>query len=326
MQIWEISYPGGHARNVTADTNDYVFYALGLSADSSKLVIVKSTTDSTMWVTDRNGSESLHQISSNNSDGFNGLSWTADGKILYTSRGTDNGDLWEMDPTVTGKTTRLTINAGNNYYPSSSPDGRHIVFTSDRSGPFNVWQMDRDGSNPVRLTHGRFDDFPYFTTDGKWVLYRSTDGNNRRLWKVSTQGGEPVPVTDKYSYPPALSPDGKLIASFYSLGALRGLAIIPIEGGNPIKTFDVLPNYSDFDNPFSQVIHWTRDMKGILYGEQKKGVSNIWQQPLIDGPPQQLTHFTSDHIYFFDQSIDGKQFAFCRGEVEYETFLVTDFR
>ncbi len=324
MQVWEISYPSGHAHNITDDTNDYVYHALSLSADSSKMLITRNTINSSMWVTQENRSDIAHQLSSSNGDGFNGISWTPEGTILYTSRSPDKWDLWEVDP-AGGKPTRLTINAGNNYYPSASSDGRHIVFASDRGGPFNVWKMDRDGNNLVRLTHGSFDDFPYFTPDGNWVIYRSTDRNNRRLWKVSTQGGEPAPLTDKYTYPPALSSDGKLIASFYSLGALRGLAIFPIEGGDPIKTFDILPNPGGSDS-FSQVIHWTGDMRAVSYADQQKGVSNIWQQPLAGGAPQQLTHFTANQIYFFDWSGDGKQLALCRGEVESETVLVTNFR
>ncbi|PYS69603.1 MAG: hypothetical protein DMF69_16395 [Acidobacteria bacterium] len=327
MQIWEISYPGGHARNITDDTNDYVYYALSQSTDSSKLLILKNTINSSMWVAQDDRAESVLQLPSSNGDGFNGMSWTPDGKILYTSRSPDKWDLWELDP-VGGKSTRLTINAGNNYYPSASSDGREIVFTSDRGGPVNVWKMDRDGGNPVRLTHGSFEDFPYVTPDGNWVIYRRTDQNKRGLWKVSIQGGsEPVSITDKSTYTPALSPDGRLIASFASLGALRGLAIIPVEGGDPIKTFDVLPNSADFDNPFSQAIHWTRDGKGVLYGDQKpSGVSNIWQQTLTGGPPQQLTNFTSGLIYFFDLSSDGKQLVFCRGELDREMMLVTNFR
>jgi len=36
-------------------------------------------------------------------------------------------------------------------------------------------------------------------------------------------------------------------------------------------------------------------------------VSNIWQQPLAGGGPQQVTRFETDRIFFFDRSPDGRQ-------------------
>jgi serine/threonine protein kinase/Tol biopolymer transport system component len=325
MQVWEISYPGGKARNVTEDANDYVYYALSVTADSSQMLLLKNTINSGIWLTQESPSEVPRRLSSDPGDGFNGISWTPDGKILYTSRSPDKWDIWEMDAGGGGR-TRLTVNAGNNYYPSASRDGRYIVFTSDRGGRFNVWRMERDGGNATQLTHGIFDDFPYLTPDGKWVIYRSRDLDTPKVWKVPTSSGESVELIDKSQYPPAVSPDGQLIASFYTHGDLRGLAVIPTMGGEPLKTFDVLPSPTDPDNPFSQVIRWTADGGAVSYMDHQRGVSNIWQQPLAGGAPQQVTNFAANRIFFFDWSADGRQLALSRGEFVQDMMLVSNFR
>ena len=44
----------------------------------------------------------------------------------------------------------------------------------------------------------------------------------------------------------------------------------------------------------------------ISYIENRKGISNIWVQPIDSGPAQQLTRFTSGRIYSFDWSADGR--------------------
>ena len=325
VQVWEISYPGGSARNVTEDSNDYAYYNLSVTADSRRMVLVENTVVSDLWVTPQGELGPPRQLPASNGAGFRGVSWTPDGKILYTSRSPDSWDIWEADADGGGR-TRLTVNAGNNYYPSASRDGRHIIFTSDRGGHFNVWRMDRDGGNPVRLTEGVFDDFPCFTPDGKWVIYRSTDRDNRKLWKVPAAGGESVQLTDRYTYPPAVSPDGRYIAAFYTLGALRGLAVIPVDGGEPVKTFDVLPNPTDPDNPFSQVIRWTPDGSAVSYMDHQRGTSNVWSQPLAGGPPRQVTHFAAEKVFFFDWSADGRRLALSRGKRIEDVVLVSDFR
>ncbi len=230
-----------------------------------------------------------------------------------------------MNPDGSGR-TRLTVNVGNNFYPAVSSDNRYILFSSDRGGNFNIWRMERNGSNPIRLTHGIFDDFPSFTADGKWVVYRSTDFESRKLLKVPISGGEPIELLRKSTYPPAISPDGGFVASFSTIGNLRGLAVIPIDGGEPVQTFDFLPTPTDSDNPFSQVTRWTRDGKSISYMDRQNEVSNIWSQSLSGGSRQQLTNFDRDQIFFYDWSRDGKQLVLCRGRIEQEAVLVKDFR
>jgi hypothetical protein len=53
-------------------------------------------------------------------------------------------------------------------------------------------------------------------------------------------------------------------------------------------------------------------------------VSNLWSQPLDGGAPKQLTNFTSDLIFDFDLTADGKQFVCSRGAVTTDVILIKD--
>jgi len=50
--------------------------------------------------------------------------------------------------------------------------------------------------------------------------------------------------------------------------------------------------------------------------------SNIWRQPLDGSAPRQLTHFTSDRIFSFAWSRDGKRLAVSRGTVSGDVVLI----
>jgi Tol biopolymer transport system component len=141
------------------------------------------------------------------------------------------------------------------------------------------------------------------------------------LGKVPLDGGDPVKLTDKASYAPVLSPDGKLIACNYrpQAGAPIQIAVISIDGGLPIKTFPI-PGAND------RAIRWTPDGRSLAYTVTKDGVSNIWIQPLAGGSPKQLTEFTSHQIYDFAWSRDGRYLALSRSVVVSEVAMISDVK
>jgi len=57
-----------------------------------------------------------------------------------------------------------------------------------------------------------------------------------------------------------------------------------------------------------------------------KGVSNLWAQPADGGKPRRITNFTSDRIFWFDFSHDGRQIALSRGAQTGDVVLIKDFR
>jgi Tol biopolymer transport system component len=156
---------------------------------------------------------------------------------------------------------------------------------------------------------------PSFSPDGKWVVYTDYGHAIISLWRVPIEGGEPVQITDKASWSGVVSPDGTLIACYYAVGEMGAakLAIIPFDGGPPVKTFDIIA-------PF----RWTADGRALIYIVDRGGTSNIWKQALDGGPATPLTDFKIDRIFFFDSSRDGKQFAFIRGAVSNDVVLISD--
>jgi Tol biopolymer transport system component len=179
--------------------------------------------------------------------------------------------------------------------------------------------MDADGSNVKQLTRGTHESNAQLTPDGRWVIYASWLTGKPTIWKVSIDGGEPVQITDKYSQAPVVSPDGKQIACYYwdeQLETKFLTAIFSIDGGAPLKTFD-LPTMN---------VRWASDGRALTYIDTHDGASNIWSQPVAGGPPRQLTNWKSDRIFNFAWSRDGKQLAVTRGVVTNDVVLVSDAR
>jgi Tol biopolymer transport system component len=120
---------------------------------------------------------------------------------------------------------------------------------------------------------------------------------------------------------PAVSPDGKWIAYFYfEENAPVRLAVIPFEGGQPVKTFELPPTFHRGG------LRWNPDGRAIAYTAKREGGSNVWAQPLEGGAPKQLTGFKSDEIFRFDWSRDGKQLTLARGTVTNDVVLISNFR
>nr|MBA2646789.1 PD40 domain-containing protein [Pyrinomonadaceae bacterium] len=209
--------------------------------------------------------------------------------------------------------------ARNNIDPVVTPDGKYIVFGSNRTGTFHIWRMDADGGNPKQLTNGSNEWWPSCAPDNRFVIYTSFVAGKPTLWKVSVDGGAPVQLTDKFSMLPTVSPDGKLIACYYwnEQGTFQPkIAVVPIEGGVPVKVFDLVP---DIMRP----VRWSPDGLSVTYINQKDGVSNVWGLPLGGGAPERLTDFKTERIFSFDWSPDGKQLATSRGTVSNDVVLIT---
>jgi TolB protein len=214
---------------------------------------------------------------------------------------------------------QLSLNPTENGFPSMTTDGRYIIYVSDRAGFMNVWRMDSDGNNERQLTSGEDETWAWCSPDNRWIVYHSGNLGNRRLWRVPIEGGKPEKLTDYPSICPVVSPDGRWISSYYrpELKAPWKLAIISIEGGPPIKTFEI-PQ----DVAFQSLVRWTPDGSALAYIMNRDGVSNIWIQPLDGRPAEQLTHFKSDQIFWFEWSADGRQLGVSRGAITSDVVMI----
>jgi Tol biopolymer transport system component len=286
-------------------------------------VTVQLQGTSSIWVVDDANAGRPRQLiaRANSDDGENGLAWTPDGRIVYTSLVSGHLNLWVTDRE--GNNPRqLTDSAASDSMPCVSPDGRYVVFTSSRSGGRDLWRVDIDGSNEKQLTDGARVSAPTFSPDGRWVIYSKAEEIVNReidLWRVPVDGGSPSRLTDgKFAGYPVVSPDGKLIA-FYKFDVQdrkTKAIVIPFDGGVPVKTlvftFDPMP-----------WLRWAADGRSLIYNDTNQGATNLWRLPLDGGPPQQITDFKSEHIWYFDLTRDGKHLAVARGTLTSDVVLIT---
>jgi serine/threonine protein kinase/Tol biopolymer transport system component len=315
FRIWQVSYPTGEAEVLSNDL--YSYPTISLTSDFNVLATVQTETVANIWV--MNGFDATHATQITQGRNFNGEPvWTPDAKLVYTSNMAGDFDLYLMDARG-GNPKQLTAKSGGNGQPSVSPDGRSIVFSSDRNGASHLWQMDIDGGNQRELTN-RSDVSPYFSRNGQWILYVSTS-NKETVWKVGMDGSLPVQLTRERSLSPAVSPDGKKFVCMYieSQNSPATLAIFPFEGGQPVKQLPL-------SGQLGPNLSWNPDGSMVVYVATSGGVSNLWAQPVNGGPPRQLTNFTSDRIFWFNFSHDGRQLALSRGAQIGDVVLISGFK
>jgi len=319
FQLWGISYPGGELRRVTNDLHDY--HSLGITADSGTLVTVLFDQLSNVWTTPPGADEAqATQISSGRYDGYFGVAWTPDGRIVYGSMASNKPDIWIMEADGT-QAKQLTDSAELTRTPVVSPDGRSIFFVRNKNEAPDIWKMGIDGSDAKPLTNSGAN-WPATSPDGRWVAYTSVGTANRlTLWRVPVDGGDAAQLTDKLSLKPMISPDGKWIACVYRDAQTSPwkIAVIPSEGGAPLKIFDI-------PRPYNQIIRWSPGADALAYLDAQQGVSNVWFQPMDGGRPKRLTNFRTGQIFAYDWSRDGKQLACARGTETRDVILIKDFR
>jgi eukaryotic-like serine/threonine-protein kinase len=320
-QVWLLPYPNGPARRITNDLNGYGENSVGLTADSGTIGTIQQVNASSIWILAPNEDESRARqiVKTNLADT---VSWTPDGKVVYASRTGENWDIW-MSNADGSDAKQLTTDAFIDHEPAVSVDGRYVVFQSNRSGGGrNIWRVDLDGNNLKQLTDGNYvDSNPVCSGDGS-VIFVSQRSGTPAIWKVGIDGGAPVQLTNRPSQLPSISPDGKSIAYFYADEQANNqpkLSIIPVEGGDPVKTIDLPGSVQPL------AFAWLPDGRSVAYIDNSSGIFNIWSIPLDGGAPKQLTNFKSDFVNSFSISRDGKIAAY-RVSATRDIVLIKGFR
>lgn len=329
-QLWLLTFPKGEARRVTNDMTSYGGVSVSTSSAAPAMLVTQKTDRvSRIWIAPENTGvfslERATQIESGFGDTdseYFGLDWTPDGRLVYASQASGNVDVWIT--TADGKQQKqLTRDPATDRTPVVTPDGRYIVFASERAGGGHIWRMNADGGGLKQLTRGKGDSYPNLSPDGRWVVYSSWSGGEPALWKVSIDGGEPAQLTLAIAARPVVSPDGKRIACLYQDGkdAVFKAAVLsftegPGAGGPPIVI-------EDMAQPDRYILRWSPDGRALTYIVTRQGVSNIWSKPIDGGPARQLTKFTTDRIFRFAWSRDGKFLACERGMIINDAVLIS---
>jgi Tol biopolymer transport system component len=117
----------------------------------------------------------------------------------------------------------------------------------------------------------------------------------QKIWRVPIDGGTPAQIAqilgEGISGRMSVSPNGQLIAYPYNryldpAGPGWDLAVIPVDGGPPIKIFN--------EPSGLRGIRWSPQGEGLQYVLTRNGTTNIWEQSLAGGKPKQISKFSSE--------------------------------
>jgi serine/threonine protein kinase len=322
-QIWHVTYPDGAVTRVTNDLTEYGSSGFDLTADSSTIVTIASDRPTSIWLAAPGEDESrARRITSGKYDGQGGRDWTPDGRVVYVARNGDYADLWIVNADGTAQKQLTSSQDAENSVRVSS-DGRSIVFASTPpAGLQHIWRVDVDGSKLKQLTDGNFVDYsPFWSPDGQWIFYGSWKTGNFSLWKIPADGGTPEQIADLAFEGVRFPPRSKLIFGNYydeQISPSRWRpALFSLDTRQLVKVFDYPPNAG-----FTDML----DERTLIYTETNNEVSNLWVLPIEDGSAKPVTRFTSQRIFNFAVSPDGKQFAISRGTTSADIVLIKDFR
>ncbi|MEJ2008160.1 MAG: protein kinase, partial [Acidobacteriota bacterium] len=315
-QLWQVSYPSGVAHKITHDLNNYSTPTI--TANGQALSVVQQQLDSNLWIAPGGNTGQLKQITSvaQGLEGYFTLEWPPGGRIFYESM--DSGVLatWSINPDGSNP-QKITPQWGGPEF-SVCPKSPYLVFNAG-----GIWRINRDGTGLKQLSHGTLDIQPSCSPDGKWATFVRGSQGSTDLMRVPTEGGQVRKITSLHCSNPATSPDGKWIACNTTEDNSIKFAILPFAGGAAVKTFSFPQGTVVLGAGLQK--HWTLDSRAVAFIRTVKGVSNIWEQPLAGGPPKQVTHFTSGHIFNFAWSPKG-DLALARGTVSSDVVLIRNFQ
>jgi Tol biopolymer transport system component len=321
-QLWNLSYPDGQARRLLSDRNFYN-YSVNLSADDHSLLAMEGQNQCNIWVAPAGDLSRAKQVTLTSIGQGTGvwLDWTPDGRILFTGGSGESRTIWIMNSD--GSEQKQLIPSGRrNVVPSITDDGRHLVFQSDRSGKTAIWRANPNGSDLRQLTDAG--SHPDVSPDGKWIVYdtsdfdASDDDDLGEIFRVSIDGGQPERLTNRRASFPRVSPDSKLIACSCEDEGKTKLAILPIQGGAPLKLFEV-PRLADLRT----TTQWTPTATAVTYRDWRNGV---WKQNLDGGKPERLAGLPEERVLGYAWSPDGNWFAFTRILQTSNLLLMSDSR
>ena len=330
-QIGYVSFPEGKFEPLTNDTNDY--RTLSLSTDGRILTTIQSHREGEL--------DLLPAIGGSIGEPLPGLAgqlrqardvtWLSDSELLVvlpdkllrtTLDGTKQTEVFSDIATSLGAA-------------AVCGEGRWIVVEMrgrEGGASENLWRMDADGSNLKRLTEAD-DILPVCSPRGKWVYY--LDNNAGRWMRVPLEGGKPEilgspGVPGSATFPlSGISPDDAMLVTYgampdpataaykSALGLIRTSAL-----GTPAQVLDADSRIvvAEIRSPL-----YTPDGRGLVYPiSGEKNEDNLWLQPLDGRPSRRITHFTSEQIYGFGWSPDGKKLLVSRGHIESDVVLLRD--
>jgi Tol biopolymer transport system component/DNA-binding winged helix-turn-helix (wHTH) protein len=313
-QLWRLKIQSGPIEPVTNDTNFYE--GVHLTKNGGKLVTTQVAELINLWIGDAQAGSVPRKLTFGTKEGEGGVIALPNGQVVYTLEQNRHLDLWAIHPDGTGA---VQLTQGGASFPAITADGKYLVYSSSRSGVRHLYRLDLATRQEVQLTDGGGENYPSCSPDGRWVIYTSLAGAARNtLWKVSIDGGSPQQITQgSIILKPVVSPDGQSIACAFRKDEADKwkIAILPFAGGEPRQVLDM-------PKPFNQILRWSPDSQALFFLVEKRGIGNVWKQPLDGSPAEQVTQFTEDRIYHYDRSVVTNSLVLARGRILRDVVLI----
>ena len=307
--MWRIAYPAGRAERLTSDLTQYDLCCLEITANGGAVSAVINSLVSDIWIAPADHLDAPKQITWGHPI-LGRHSWLPDNDtIVYRDV---SGRLTAVH--TDGRAFSLPVPDGHTAVGTVSVcgDGRFIVFPAVPGN--NIWRVPPNGGGAVKITSGFVDSSPVCAADGTWVVYNSMRPDLPSIWRVSIDGGQPTLLVPAESFDALPSPSGRLI--YYTAfeweerpvrTRLLRWIVMSVPDGKRVFALDA-PGAT-----FGTRSVWSPDESSLDYVVTRKGVSNIWRQPLAGGPPVQITRFSAGKIFSFAWSPDGRWLSLASG-------------
>jgi serine/threonine protein kinase len=331
-QLGYVSYPEGKLDPLTNDTNNYD--SVTISGDGKTLTTIQSQVVSEFDLLPAAGGAAGSPIPgvAKLLQRTTGASWLSDSEVLISTP----TSIVKLSLDGSKQTELFSDNNAAISGPTVCGNGRYIVFRmrGHQGSPLGrLWRVDADGSNLKQLTNGESDGGTVCSPGGKLVYY--FDGQASHWSRIPLEGGTAEAVN--LSLPKGgarfpitgISPDDRLLISFTTISDpatntyKHKIVIAKTDSpGATISVLDVDPRINVTNSGYP---HFTPDGQALVYTvTSENNADNVWLQPLDGKLGHQITQFTSDSIFGFGWSPDGKKLALGRGHVESDVVLLRE--
>ena len=316
-QVGEIAIAAGKLHRITNDLNSYSDRTLGITKDGNQLVAIQITPEAGIYTMSSDPNDSANAKEIDNHDDI-GVGWLPDGRLVAMDF---QGHIATMNADGSNRSVVFQEHLLMSGL-SVCPNGAYALFSmgnKDTKG-ISIWRLDLQNGSATPVTKGKQDQNAFCSPDSKSFLYVSIDSGKKLLMQMPVMGGDAKQMSDKVAEFGIFSPDGKQIAAFIEEGTGVNtkveIAILPAQGGLPVKTFPTVFGISNY-------FQFSPDGKSLYYPVTAKGVSNMAMQPIGTSSITPVTNFNDLIIYSYDYDWKNKRLAAARGRNNTDVVMLT---
>ena len=205
FHLWRQRFPDGKPEQVTFGPTTQE--GIAMAPDGKSLITAVGTTDSTVWIHDKDGD---HQVSS---EGYaSSPRFSLDGRSLYflmVNGQTHSRELW-IEDLATTRLDRVLPGYDMGQFSVSSDSKRVAFAVTDPSGHSSLWIAPTSRrSSPVHISSASVEDDPIFLPDGN-LIFRAAENGSNFLYQMKADGtGRRKVIPDRILDVVSVSPDGR---------------------------------------------------------------------------------------------------------------------